>query len=202
MGTYSKLQSGAYQRMAFNAGMVLIGASAFTPATGTVDDTKILGASSGGWGFNAGINTTDLAEDVDNAKPGMKQFIRFANSEPHLTGTLLTVDNDNIKYIIPGSAVAKDSTTNVVHATPNGYFTDDDFFDVWLITDYSTITNVSGTATSGFFALHMKNCLNVGGAQLQTNEDGKMTLPVDFRAFYDADNEDAEPYEIYFMANS
>jgi len=202
MATYSRLQSNAYEKMAFNAGMVLIGSTAFTPDTGAVVEEKILGASSGGWSFNAGINTSDLAEDVDNARPGMKQFLRFSHSEPHLTGTLLTFDSTSIKLIQPGSTVTTSETTHVVKATPNGYFTDSDFYDLWLITDYSTITDVSGTATSGFFALKLKNCLNVSGAQLQTSEDGKMTMPVDFRAFYDANSATEEPYEIYFKANT
>lgn len=187
--------------MAFNAGMCLVGDSAFVPSTGTVDLTKIIGASTGGWQFNAGINTADLAEDVDNAKPGMWQFQRFMHSEPHLTGTLLTIDEGNVAKIIPGANVETDSTSNITHATPTGWFTAADYYDIWFITDYSTITANNGVATSGFFAIHLKHCMNVSGAQAQTTEDGKMTLAVDFRAFYDADDEDAEPYEVYFKPN-
>lgn len=199
MSTYSKLQSNAYQKMAFNAGMALIGADAFVPSTGVVTESAILGATTGGWQFNSGINMSDLAEDVDNGKPGMKQFQRFSHSEPHVTGTLLTIDNGNVTKIMPGSTAT--TTGGVTKATPNGWFEDSDYFDLWILTDYSTITSNQGVAQSGFFAIHMKNCLNVGGAQMQTNEDGKMTLPVDFRAFYDAENPDVEPYEIYFKPN-
>lgn len=200
MSTYTRMQADAVKKIAFNAGIMVSG-DGFDPATGVVTDSKMIGATSGGWSFTPNLAFTDLGEDVDQAKNGTMQFNKYTGCEPHATGTLIQVGNDNILQIVPGGvaeaveagtpAEEVDGLTKIVPTRAMSYM------DLWLITDYGTITGVEGGSAGGFFAILLKNALNVNGAQPTTTKDGKMQLPVDFRAFYDADKQDEEPYEIY-----
>lgn len=197
MATYSKLAADAFKKMGFGAGVIL---TEFDPENGEVPDSAIIGATTGDLTFNPNITTTDLAEDVNNAKPGTMQLTQFANSDPHLTGTLLTVDESSIGKLIPTASVT--TSGGVTKVTPGKNFTSKDFFSVWLVTDYSTLLNAAGATVSGYFAIHMKNCMNMTGLQTTTTKDGKTQWPFDFKAFYDLNDYDAEPYEIYIKADT
>lgn len=73
------------------------------------------------------------------------------------------------------------------------------YFDLWVVTNYGTLTKGdSSKVINGYFAIHMKNCLNVTGFQQQTTKDGKVQYSVDFKAFYDSENIDDVPFEIYY----
>lgn len=194
MSNFSKLPVSPFKTIAFNAGMIM---SEFTPGSATIDRSKILFATSGGLTFNPNLQTVDLYEDIDNAKPGTMQGFKIKNCEPHLTGTVLTVGEDNVDKIMANSTV--ETKTGYVKVTQqDGLVDTDNFFDIWVVTDYATMTDISGTTTPGYFAIHLKNCINVTGFQAVTEKDGKTKYSVDFRAFYDDENPDEVPYEVYY----
>lgn len=194
MSSYSQLPVSPFETIAFNAGMIM---SEFDPAEGTVDRSKILFATSGGTQFNPNLQLSDLYEDVDNAKPGTKQGMKLDNCEPHLTGTVLTVGENNIDKIM-ANAVKEVKESYVKVTQKDGMIGDDSFYDIWIVTDYATMTNKSGNTKTGYYAIHMMNCMNVNGFQSQTENNGKVKYSVDFRAFYDDENPDEVPYEIYY----
>ncbi len=199
MAAFSKLPVEPFKQIAFNAGVIT---SEFDVKTGELDRTKILFATTGGSQFNPNLTLADLFEDIDNAKPGTKQGMLIQNCEPHLTTTVLTVGDNNIEKLVANAT--KETVTGsegVTHITPkDGIINADSFFDLWVITDYATMTGREGNETPGFFAIHLKNCINVTGFQQQTTADGKVQYSVDFRAFYDTEADEEVPYEIYFSS--
>lgn len=198
---YTQLPVEPFKSIAFDAGII---ASEFSVKTGVLERSKILFATSGGSQFNPNLATSDLFEDMDNAKTGTKQGYMITGCDPHLTTTVLTVDEKNIDTIMANSTTAKLTDTTAegidVYKTTlhDGMVDSTSFKDLWIITNYGTMTTASGSTQNGFFVIHMKNCINVTGFQQQTAKDGKVTYSVDFKAFYDTEDISTVPYEIYF----
>lgn len=198
---YTQLPVEPFKSIAFDAGVI---ASDFNVKTGVLSREDILFATSGGSQFNPNLATSDLFEDMDNAKTGTKQGYMITGCDPHLTTTVLTVNKDNIDKIMANSIVTKVEDTTVDGLDVNkvtlhdGMVDSASFNDLWIITNYGTMTSPSGSTQSGFFVIHMMNCINVTGFQQQTTKDGKVTYSVDFKAFYDTENIEKVPYEVYF----
>ena len=194
MSAYAKLPASPFKEIAFNAGVI---ASEFDVDAGALEKENILFATTGGSSFTPNLATLDLLEDVDNAKVGTKQAFMITGCDPHLTTTVLTVGEKNLEYLMPNST--KTTEGDAIKMTQyDGIVSQDSFHDLWLIVDYGTMTDKAGSTQSGYFAIHLKNCLNVNGLQPQTTKDGKTTYSVDFRAFYDGEVDDEVPYEVYY----
>lgn len=195
MSTYGKLPVNPFRGISFNAGTVL---SDFDPTTGTVDRSKIIGATTGGSQFNPNLDIVSLFEGIDNARTNTKQGQLIKGCDPHLTTTMLTATPGNIGKLIPNCAITTaDGLTTVVPA--DGIIPEENFFDLWVVTDYATMDTGSGT-TQGFFAIHMMDCINVNGLQGKTEDTGKTQFSCDFQAYYDAnDSDETVPYEVYMM---
>lgn len=201
MSKYAKLPTTPFKNIAFNAGTIL---TEFDPTTPTVDRSKILGATTGGSSFTPNLDIINLFEDVDNARANSKQGVYINGCDPHLTTTLLTVGEDNITKLMPKvtvtSTAATTTTPGLTKIEPkDGIVPETDFFDLWIVTDYATMAEENGNTISGFFVIHMIDCLDVNGFQQQTTKDGKVQYSCDFRAHYDVEDDDQTvPYEIYF----
>ena len=68
---FTKIPTTTFQELQLNAGIL---ASEFVPATGTLTDTDILGATSGGVNFTAVPSFIDLGNDVDNCPKNTKEL--------------------------------------------------------------------------------------------------------------------------------
>lgn len=193
MSTYGKLPVNPFKGISFNAGTLL---SDFDPTTGTLVRANIIGATTGGSQFNPNLNIISLFDGIDNAKTNTMQGQLIKDCDPHLTTTLLTATPDNITKLVPNSsAVTSGGLTTIVPT--DGIIPEENFFDLWLLTDYATMDTPTGVV-QGFFAIHMMNCVNVNGLQGQTSDSGKTQFSCDFRAFYDAEDESQTvPYEVY-----
>lgn len=66
---FTRIPETAFQTLQLNAGILL---SNFTPGTGTVEETDILGATSGGVNFTATPTYSDFGEDIDNCPVNIK----------------------------------------------------------------------------------------------------------------------------------
>lgn len=198
---YTQLPIEPFKSIAFDAGVL---SSKFDVKTGTLLRENIFFATTGGSTFNPNLQTTDLFEDMDNAKTGTKQGFMITGCDPRLSTNVLTINENNIDKVMPNVTVSEveDVTAegiDVYKVTPfDGMADENSFFDIWVITNYGTMTMNNGKTISGFFVIHMKNCLNTTGFQQQTTKDGKVQYSVDFKAFYDTENIEDVPYEIYF----
>ena len=60
---FTKVPSDTFEKIQINAGVIL---SEFTPATGTFEAAKQIGATTGGITFAVTHSFTDLGDDIDN----------------------------------------------------------------------------------------------------------------------------------------
>lgn len=192
---YNELPADLLKKINFDAGVVL---TKFDVTKGTVDKKDIIGATTGGTSFNSTPTMSNLFDDIDNVPGSIKQGARIDKYEPHLTGTLITIDEDSIQKMLVKSAVDKNTTEGVTKFTAKqGLVPTDAFFDVWVVTGYAAVADGNGDIKNGYFAIHLKNCIDVSGFQKQTANNGKSTYAIDFKAHYDADNPEDVPFEIY-----
>lgn len=178
---YTKVAANTFDSIQINAGMVL---TSFDVDTGTVVDSNILGATSGGVTFEANPTYIDFGEDIDNVPANTKQLKQLDSIEAKLSGTFVVSNPALVKKLM---ASADNSGKKI---TPRGVLAQADFGDIWWVGDYS------GT-DGGFIAIHLLNALSTGGYKLKSNDSGKGTSDFEFVGHYDLSNMDVIPYEVY-----
>ena len=75
---FTQIPSTTFQELQLNAGIL---ASEFAPATGTLTEANILGASSGGVSFTATPSYIDMGDDVDNCPKNMLELKKLDDWE-------------------------------------------------------------------------------------------------------------------------
>ena len=190
MAKYTKIPTTTFQQIQINAGVLL---SEFTPATPTVADNKILGATTGGVNFTATPSYLDYGEDIDNCPKNTKQLKRLDDWEVKLTGNFVTMNKDLAKRL----AAAADLSGEKI--TPRRDLDLDDFADIWLVGDYS---DKNGEINGGYVAIHLMDTLSTGGFQLQTADKEKTQYAFEFTAHFSMDAQDTVPFEIYVHAGT
>ena len=189
MNKFSQLPKDVFKHVQMNAGVML---SEFDPSVGTVDSTKIIGATSGGNEFEAKPNFTDFGDDIDNCPKNTKQLKKIDSVEVTASGDMVSADTDAFKMLMASATVT--TTSGVTKLTPTMELTDADFHDIWLVGDYS---DVNTGADAGFLAIHLKDALSTGGFKLKTDNKKKGTFSYEFTAHTDLTNPEALPYDIY-----
>lgn len=185
---YSQLPQDMFKHIQMNAGIL---AKSFTPATGEVAKSDIIGATSGGINFTATPSFTDFGEDIDNCPNNMKELKKLDSWEAKASGTFISVTVDAAGSLVGAADVAGDKVT------PRNDLADDDFEDLWIIGDYSEINQDGSTGKAGFIAIHMLNSLSTGGFQIQTSDKAKGQFAFEYTAHYSMEDPDKVPYEIY-----
>lgn len=94
---YTRIPIDTFQHIALNAGMV---ARDFDTATGEVEESDIIGATTGGTNFTATPSYTDFGEDIDNCPKNTKDAKHIDSWEVKLSGTLVTVDTPSASVLI------------------------------------------------------------------------------------------------------
>lgn len=194
---YSKIPANTFKQLGINAAMVL---SDFDPTAGTVADTDIIGATSGGVNFSAAPEYTDWGEDIDNCPKNTKELKRIDDWTITMSGTFITMTPEIAEML----SAAADNTSG--HIVPRDVLDlTKDFRDIWLVGDYSDVNNSgtgTGAAKAGFIAIHIMNALSTGGFQIQTADKEKMQFSFEFTAHYSIDAQDTVPFEIYVKAGT
>lgn len=187
---FTQVAADAFQKLQLNAGVLL---TEFDPTSPSLDKTKIFGATSGGVSFATNPEYVDFGEDIDNVPPNTKQLKVLQSVSPTMSGTLKTADTAVAKALM----AAADVDGNKI--TPRGQLTDDDFFDLWWVGDYS---DKNGNTNGGFMAIKLADALSTGGFQLQSNDDGKGDFAFEFTGHYDLENIDIIPFEVYIKTGT
>ena len=182
---YTKVAPDSFEKIQMNAGVAV---TKFNVSTGEVDDTDILGLTTGGFTFQANVNITDKAENIDNVKKNTKEFAEITDREVTASTTFVSVDTRLAKLLNAGADISGDKIT------PRDHLDDADFTDFWIVGDYSD-ENTGDSA--GYIAIHMLNVLSTGGFQMKTTDKKHGEFAATFRAFYSMDALDQVPYEIY-----
>lgn len=102
---FTKLPETAFQELQLNAGVLL---KSFSPETGAVTDTDILGATTGGVSFSAVPSFLDMGEDMDNCPKNMMELKQLETWEVKMSGTYVTVNGAQVRSLL-GAADAADT---------------------------------------------------------------------------------------------
>lgn len=188
---FTQIPSDTFQKLILNAGILV---DAFTPATGVIGN--LLGATTGGIEFSTNPEYTDFGEDIDNCPNNTMELKKLISFDPQMSGTFLTVTPAVAKQLIgPADIDGSDAT----HVVPRADLLTTDFKEVWWIGDYS---DVNTGANAGFLAICLKNALNTGGFQIQSEKNNKGQLAFEFHGHYSIEDTTDVPFEIYIKAGT
>jgi hypothetical protein len=187
---YTQVATDAFQKLQLNAGVLL---NSFDPNAPAFADANIIGATGGGVSFTAVPTFIDFGEGIDNVPANTKEMKQLDRYEVKLSGTFKTIDNSLGKMLVS----AADITSGAI--IPRSVLSQDDFFDVWWVGDYSDVNTGS---TAGFIAIKVIDALSTGGFSVQSNDKGKGDFAFEFTGHYSLEDIDAAPFEIYVEAGS
>ena len=190
---YTEIPENVVKNLQLNAGVLL---SDFNPATATVENESIIGATTGGINFTATPTYTDFGEDIDNCPKNMKELKKLDSWEAKCSGTFVTVDTAVAKSLIGAADIGSSDTTKV---TPRNDLAQADFSDIWIVGDYS---DKNGDTNGGFIAIHMMNALSTGGFQIKTADKAKGQFAFEYTAHYSMSAQDTVPFEVYVKAGT
>ena len=185
---FRKIPEDTFKNIVLNAGVLL---SSFTPATPTIEDANILGATTGGINFTATPSFTDFGEDIDNCPKNMKELKKLDSWEVKLTGTFITSNTSLIAMLMGAGDVGTSDTTKV---TPRVDVASADFKDLWFVCDYS---DKNGENNGGFCAIKIINALSTGGFSMQSADKGKAQFSFEFTGHVSMSAQTVVPFEVY-----
>lgn len=185
---FRKIPESTFKNIVLNAGVLL---SSFTPATPTIEDTNILGATTGGINFTATPSFTDFGEDIDNCPKNMKELKKLDSWEVKLTGTFITSNTSLIALLMGAGDVGTSDTTKV---TPRVDVASTDFKDLWFVCDYS---DKNGENNGGYCAIKIINALSTGGFSMQSADKGKAQFSFEFTGHVSMSAQTVVPFEVY-----
>ena len=185
---FRKIPENTFKNIVLNAGVLL---SSFTPATPTIEDTNILGATTGGINFTATPSFTDFGEDIDNCPKNMKELKKLDSWEVKLTGTFITSNTSLIALLMGAGDVGTSDTTKV---TPRVDVASTDFKDLWFVCDYS---DKNGENNGGYCAIKIINALSTGGFSMQCADKGKAQVSFEFTGHVSMSAQTVVPFEVY-----
>lgn len=194
MSVFTKIPTDTFKKLQMNAGIL---ASNFTPATGTVEDTDIIGATSGGVAFAAVPSFTDFGEDIDNCPKNTMELKRLDQWEITMSGSFVTVDTKVAEMMIGLADIGSSDTTKVTPRVDINL--EKDFRNIWWIGDYS---DVNTGDSAGFLAIHLMNALSSGGFNLQSSDRGKGVFEFEFTGHFSMSEQEKVPFEIYAKAGT
>lgn len=190
---FTRIPENAFQELQLNAGMLL---SSFTPGTATVEESSLLGATSGGVSFTATPTYSDFGEDIDNCPVNVLELKRLDSWEVTMSGTFITVDTALAKQLIGSADI---DTSDATKITPRNDIAATDFKDIWWVGDYS---DKNGDTKGGYIAIHMLNGLSTGGFQIQSGNREKGQFSFEFTGHYSLEAQDTVPFEVYIKAGT
>lgn len=182
---FTKIPTETFKQIQINAGMLL---KNFEPDTGKLNMEDILGATSGGVGFEAAPEFSDYGEDIDNCPKNMKELKVLDNVTAKMSGSFVTVSADLVKMLIGAATVETDKII------PKRDLSEEDFTDLWWVGDYS---DDNTDENGGFVAIHLMNSLSTGGFKIQSNDKAKGTFDFEFTGHYSMAEQDKVPYEVF-----
>lgn len=190
---FTKIPTNTFKELLLNAGILL---SDFTPATGVMDTTDMLGSTTGGVNFTAVPSFIDMGDDVDNCPKNMKELKRLDSWEINMSGTYITATTAQAKSLIGLADIDGTDNTKVV---PRTELLPTDFNDIWWVGDYS---DKNGDTNGGFMAIHMMNALSTGGFAIQSGDKAKGQFAFTYTAHFSNAAPDTVPFEIYIKSGT
>lgn len=190
---FTKIPLDTFQKLQINAGILT---TDFTPATGTIGEAGLIGATTGGINYIATPTYKDYGEDIDNCPKNTKELKKVDSWEAKANGTFVNADTAIAKSLCGAADI---DTTDAIKITPRNYLKDSDFDDIWIVGDYS---DMNGETNGGFIAIHLLNALSTGGFQMKTADKAKGQFAFEYMAHYSITDQEIVPFEIYIKAGT
>lgn len=189
---FTQIPQDTFKNLQLNAGVLL---SSFTPSSGTLTASAIMGATTGGVNFTATPTFSDWGEDIDNCPKNMKELKKLESWEVKMSGTFASVTKALAKTLTGAADNDSGDTSKIV---PRNDVAQADFTDLWWVGDYSEVNeDGSSSGKAGFIAIHMLNSLSTGGFQIQSSDKAKGQFAFEFTGHYSMDDQDKVPFELY-----
>lgn len=164
------------------------------------DPANILFAvEDGGFSVSAKREMEDKGDGIANVPPGTYQLQEYKPMEASISGTAVNITKETLPHLAPGIVA---ETVSAGSAGSYDKFTFDkdmkleDFREYWLLIDYS---DKHGESDGGMMAYHIKHALNVDGFSAEHADGAFGKFPFNLKAFYDLENLDEAPMEIYMQ---
>lgn len=190
---FTKLNPDDFKHMTWDAGIIL---DSFEPSTGELTLENIRWATTGQNSFSATRDLTDIGTDINNCPEGMMQLQKANPWQSQITGTAVTVTPEVVAGILGNADVDTIDMTKII---PRNDLTQEDFSDKWLVVNYSEL---NGETNGGFMAIHLMNALSIDGFTANFDKNANGQFPYTIKAFYDMDNQDTVPFEVYVKAGT
>lgn len=188
MARYTKMNPLDFKRMTWGAGIIL---NSFNPETWEYSPEDIIWATTGDNSFSATRDLTDLGEPINNCPEGTMQLQRANAWQAQISGTAVTITAETAAELLGNADIDGVDLTKIVLRNDLSV---KDFHDKWLITNYS---DLNGEKKGGCLALHIKNALSTDGFTGSFTKNGNGEFPYTFKAYYDINDMDAVPFEVY-----
>lgn len=192
MARYTKMNPATFKHMVFDAGIVL-DKDDFDPKTGVIDITKIRWATKGGNEFTATRELRDRGTDIDNCPENSKQLQQAQPWQAQVTGTAVTVTVKDVCELLAADIDPDDET----HIIPRNNITVSDFNGKWIIANYSEL---NGEKKGGYMAILLNDTLSSEGFSVKLSKNGDAEFPYTLKAFYDLEDIDKVPFEIWLKS--
>lgn len=193
MARYTKMATDDFKHMTWDSGIIL---NDFDPETGEVVLTDISWATTGNNNFSTTRDLSDMGADINNCPEGTMQLQKAAPWQAQITGTAVTVTPTTVAEILGNADVDTSDLTKIV---PRNDLLLTDFADKWLVVNYSEF---NGEKNGGFCAIHLMNALSIDGFSGDFGKNVNGQFPYTLKAFYDMDNMDTVPFEVYIKAGT
>lgn len=193
MSKFTKMNPDDFKHMTWDAGIIM---DSFEPSTGTVTLSSIRWATTGDNSFSATRDLTDMGEGINNCPEGTMQLQRANAWQAQLSGTAVTITTAEVAEFLGNADIDTSDTTKIV---PRTDLLLSDFKDKWLLVNYS---EYNGEKKGGWVAIHLLNALSTDGFTGNFGKNANGQFPYTLRAFYDMDDMDTVPFEIYVKAGT
>ena len=182
---FTQIPADAFRRMVLNAAVI---ASAFDPASGTLRNADIIGATTGGISFSAVPVYADMGDKVDNCPKNMKELKKLVGWTAKATGTFVSADTDAAGLLLGAADVSGH------RVLPRADLEDGDFGDIWIVGDYS---EYNGEQNGGWAAVRLKNALSTGGFSIETADGDRAKMAFEFTAHGPVAAQREVPFEVW-----
>lgn len=188
---FTQIPSTTFQQIQINAGVI---ASDFTPNTGSLTASNILGATTGGITVTCVPIFADMGEDIDNCPKNTMELKKITGYEVKASGTFVTISAAVAQKLIGAAAIASEKITPSMDLDSTS-----DFGDIWIIGDYS---DKNGASNGGFVACHILHALSTGGFSLVTADQEKGKFSFEFTGHVSINAQSVVPFEMYVHAGT
>lgn len=190
---YNQIPANTFKELMMNAAIL---ATDFTPATGEIGESGLIGATSGGVNFTTTTTYKDFGEDIDNCPKNTMELKRIESIEVKCSGTFVSINKDLAKRLMASADADSTDTTKLI---PRNELKTADFQTIWIIGDYS---DKNSEEDGGYVAIKLLNALSTGGFQIQTTDKEKGKFSFEFTGHYSIEAVNKVPYELYVKAGT